>query len=458
MRPLEKEISIRHMLALALPMIVSNASETVMLFLNRWFVSQLGAEYIAPSMIGGLTSFVFTSLFTGIIGYVNAISAQYHGAGRDERCVQAASQGLWLSLAFYPLLVLLIPVGYGLFSAVGHVAKQLALEFSYYRILMWGSFLYLIQAALTGYFLGLGKTRVIMLANALGIFVNVPLNWCFVFGKLGFPALGIEGAAYGTMIGTLFIVGILFIAYIRSRAYRENRGWEAWKPRKDLLSRLLRYGLPAGLESFINVFAFNTFVLLMDSYNLIVRAAVTITFNYDLVAFIPMLGVGAATTAMVGHRMGAGDPLGAKRVAFLGLRVAWSYGALMVILFVAGAPMLVRFFSRGFTAADQPIIPLAETMLRLAAIYTLADGTQVVFSGALRGAGDTRWVMILSGALHWTMATGAFIFIKILVLPPLVVWLFFICFVLSMGVSMFLRHRGGKWMRIRLVEAAPPAA
>ena len=446
------------MLSIAAPMVVSQASETLMLFFNRWVVSFLGADHIPASMSGGLSSFVFTSFFAGITGYVNALAAQYHGAQREERTVQVASQGFWLALAFYPFLLLLIPAGHSLFILAGHGPRQVTLEFAYYRILMFGSFLFLFQSVLVGYFIGIGKTRIVMVANLLGILVNLPLNWCLVFGKLGFPKLGIEGAALGTLGGALFIVSILFVSYIRSRGYRENTAGRRWAPRRDLMGKLLRFGLPAGAEMFINVFAFNVFVQLMQSYNERVATAVTITFNYDLVSFIPMLGVGAATTALVGHRMGAGDPKGARKVAFLGLRLGWGYAALVGVVFVLGAPLLVRFFAGGFTAQDQAILPLAQTLLRMAALYTLADAANVVFSGALRGAGDTRWVMIVSGILHWVMATGAFLFIKVLVLPPVVVWLFFIVFVFSTCLAMFLRHRRGKWEDIRLIESAPAVA
>ncbi len=453
-----EEITLRRMLSIALPMIVSTASETVMLFMNRWFVSFLGADHIPASMSGGLSQFVFTSFFAGITGYVNALAAQYYGARMPQRTVQVTSQGLWLTLAFYPMLLLLIPAGHRLFELAGHNPRQVALEFSYYRILMAGSFLFLLQSALTGYFVGIGKTRVVMAANLLGIVVNVPMNWCLVFGNLGFPRLGIEGAAFGTLGGTLFIVLILFVAYLRSPAYREHGGLRAWAVRRDLMGKLMRFGLPAGCESFINVFAFNVFVQLMHSYGPMVATAVTITFNYDLVAFIPMMGVGAATTALTGQCMGAGDLRGARRTAFLGLRVAWAYAGVMVAAFLAGAPLLTRFFSGGFTTEDAAILPLANLLLRLAALYILADGTQVVFSGALRGAGDTRWVMIVSGVLHWAMAVGALFFIRILRLPPVTVWLFFIAFVISLGVSMFLRHRGGKWMEIHLVENTTQAS
>jgi MATE family multidrug resistance protein len=451
------EVTLRRMLSIAFPMIVSTASETVMLFFNRWFVSFLGSDHIPASMSGGLTQFVFTSLFAGIVGYVNALAAQYHGAGRPDRCVQVVSQGLLLSLVFYPLLLALIPLVHQGFAWAGHGPRQIMLEFSYFRILMSGSLLFLVQGVLTGYFVGIGKTRVVMLASVLGIFVNIPLNWILIFGKLGIPRLGIEGAALGTLGGTCFIVTVLAISYFRSAAYRAHQGGGRWKPRWELMKRLLRYGTPVGVELFVNVFAFNVFVLLMQSYGPSVAAAVTITFNWDLVAFIPMLGVGAAVTSLAGQRVGAGDIPGARRVAQLGLRIAWTWAGLMVVIFVAGAPSLVLMFSRGFGAGDESILPLARILLRLAALYTLADATQVVFSGALRGAGDTKWVLIISGILHWIMAIGAFIFIRVLVVSPVAVWFFFIGFVVSMSVAMFLRHRHGAWERMRMVEAPAPS-
>jgi multidrug resistance protein, MATE family len=450
------EITLGRMLTLAFPVIISQASETIMLFANRYFVSLLGAQYIPASMSGGLTQFVFTSFFAGIVGYVNALSAQYHGAGRPDRCLQSVSQGLWLTLVFYPLLLALMPLVRLGFGWAGHTPHQVALEFSYYRLLTLGSLLFLVQAVLAGYFIGLGRTRVVMIASVAGIFVNVPLNWLLVPGRWGAPRLGLEGAAIGTLAGTALIVAILAGAYLASPAHGGRRPWDVWKPRGELLAKLLRYGTPAGAESFINVFAFNVFVLLMHSYGPAVATAVTITFNYDLVAFIPLLGVGTAVTAMVGQRMGAGDPRGARRVAYLGLRVALGYAALMVVLFVAGAPALVRVFAGGFTEADRDILPLAVTLLRLAAVYTFADATQVVFAGALRGAGDTAWVMVVSGILHWVMAASAWLLIRVFVLPPLGVWLFFIGFIIVLGLSVFLRHLGGKWQSIRIVES--PAA
>lgn len=444
--------TLRELVALALPMIASQASETVMRFVDRLFLSWLGKVHIAASMSGGLSAFVFTSLFAGIVGYTNAIVAQYYGAERNDRCVETTTQGIYLSLAFVPVVYLLIPLVQEFFVIVGHTPAQIRLESMYFRLLMLGGPFILFRQVLVGFFLGIGKTRIVMIANVVGMIINVPLNYVLIFGHFGVPALGIEGAAIGTVIasGTIFV--ILFVAYLNQEIYRTYVGIGRRKLQWNLMKRLLRFGAPAGTELFLNVFAFNLFVQLMHSMGEDVAAAVTITFNYDMVAFIPMLGLGIAVTSLVGRQMGGGNPEGARKATFLSLRVGYSYASVMMLVFVLGAGPLVRVFAGGMDASDTELLNLAKAMVRLAAIYTLADITQLVFGGALRGAGDTRYVMVISVAMHWVLAIGAIILIRVVKAPPLSVWVFFIGFVVLLGVAIFLRFQSNAWTRIKVIE------
>ncbi len=433
-------------------MIVSHASETIMRFVDRLFLAQLGKLHIAASMSGGLSAFVFSSFFAGIVGYTNAIVAQYYGAGREEKTVQTVSQGLYLSMLFLPFLILLIPVVQWTFGVAGHTPDQIALESSYFRILMAGSIFLLLRQVLVGFFLGIGETRIVMFANLAGMIVNVPLNYVLIFGHLGFPALGIEGAAIGTVIGSATIFAVLLVSYLRHELFKTygRRGGFRW--RGDLMRRLGRFGLPAGTELFLNVFAFNAFIQVIHSMGEDVAAAVTITFNYDMVAFIPMIGLGVAVTAMVGQHMGAGDQEGARKSTMLALRVGYSYALIMMLLFVFGAPLLVRVFAGGMSGEDAALLELSEAMLRLAAIYTLADITQLVFAGALRGAGDTKAVMFISVIIHWIMAVTVVVLVRVLELPPLAIWGFFIGFVIVLGLSIFLRFQSGKWRQFSVID------
>ncbi len=442
----------RELIALALPMIASQASETMMLFVDRLFLSWFGKVSIAASMSGGLSAFVFTAFFAGTVGYTNAIVAQYYGAGRSDRCVEAATQGFYLSFAFLPFLLALVPLVHKLFVVVGHSPQQIELEYIYFRILMWGGIFVLLRQVLVGFFLGIGQTRIVMAANLIGMCINIPLNYILIFGKLGFPALGIRGAAFGTIAGSATIFLILLIAYLRHQYYREYDRFGRWRVYPTLLRRLLRFGTPAGAELFLNVFAFNIFIQLMHSMGPDVAAAVTITFNYDMVAFIPMVGLGIAVTSLVGRQMGGGNPEGARKATYLAVRVGYSYAFVMMLLFIFGAGRLVSVFTGALTAEDAALIELAKAMIRLAAIYTLADITQLVFSGALRGAGDTRFVMYISVGMHWLLGVGAVVLIRIVQVPPLQMWLFFIGFVVVLGGLIFLRFRSGRWEHIKVIE------
>jgi len=193
-------------------------------------------------------------------------------------------------------------------------------------------------------------------------------------------------------------------------------------------------------------------VQMMHSYSADVAAAVTITFNYDMIAFIPMLGLGFAITSLVGQRMGADNPEGALKISRLAMKVGALYGLTMVLLFVFLADPLVRVFTGGFSGGDESVVSLAKSMLRLASIYIMADVVQLVFAGTLRGAGDTRWVMYISVAMHWVLALMAWLMIKVFVIHPLAVWLGFISFVVLLGFAMFIRYKLGPWKEMRIIK------
>lgn len=442
------------LLTIALPMVVSQASDTVMLFVDRLMVSRLGELHLAAAMSGGLTQFTVSSFFIGLVGYVNAVVAQYRGAGRIDRCAPAAFQAFIVSFLAYPVLLLITPPVRHFFVFAGHGPEQVALEFLYFRTLMYGSVFFVVRAAFTGFFLGIGRTRTVMISNIIGMFVNLPANYILIYGKFGFPALGIKGAAIGTIIGAGATLLVLTAAYLKPSlrvAYRTHRS-ASWEP--ELIRRLLRFGVPAGVEMVLNVAAFTVFVQFMHSYGATVAAAVTVTFNWDIVAFIPMLGMGAAVTSVVGHNIGAGNYREARRTAYVALGAAWTYSGVMMLLFIFAAPVLAGLILKG-TPGGAAAIPLATVMIRLAGLYTLADAAQLVFSGALRGAGDTRMVMRISAGLHWIFAVAAFVLIRVMNADPLLVWVVFIGFVVILGLVIYLRFRLGPWENIRLIDTDP---
>jgi multidrug resistance protein, MATE family len=448
--------TLKRLLAIAFPMILSQTSDTIMLFVDRLFLSRLGEAYLAASMSGGLSQFMVGSFFIGTVGYVTALVAQYFGAGRSEKCAEAAFQAFLLAFLCYPLLLAISPLMRFFFASVGQSPQQVELAYTYYRTLMFGIIFLVLRHALAGFFIGIGRTTVVMIANGVGMFVNIPLNYILVFGKLGFPAMGLRGAAIGTVLGNMSIFIILALFYFRGKNRKDFSTHRAMQFRPNIMATLLKFGMPAGLTMFLSIAAFNLFVQTMHSYGTQVAAAVTIAFNWDVVAFLPMLGMGHAVTALTGQNIGAGDLEEAKRSTYIGLKTAWTYSFSITILFILAARPLVEIFIPASAGAGDEVGKLAVTMLRLASFYILADSAQLVFTGALRGAGDTRWVMMVSVAIHWLFAAIAIVLIRVLKVDPVIAWLSFIAFVISLGLTMFLRFRGGRWEKIRMIDDETP--
>ncbi len=443
---------IQRILIIAFPMVISQATDSIMMFVDRLFLSRLGAEYLAAGMSGGLTMFMVSSLFIGTVSYANALVAQLYGAGRKEKCGVAVFQALMIAVLCYPLIIAVSPLIRHLFSFAGQEQLQAALSYEYFQTLVFGSIFLILRFAVSGFFLGIGRTKVVMIANIIGMIVNIPANYVFIFGKLGFPALGLKGAALGTIMGnaTAFILLLLF--FLRPSNRTEFQTHRSFRFHRSFFKTLLSFGIPAGIEMLLNTAAFNVFVQFMHSYGAKVAAAVTITFNWDIMAFVPMLGMSYATTALVGQNIGAKNPEQARQSAFMSLRLGWIYSGTMVLLFVFAAPALVRVFVSGFGGDTGEINRLAVILLRLASIYILADTAQLVFAGALRGAGDTRWVMWTSVILHWIFSIITVILIRVIKADPVTVWICFISFILALGAAMFLRFKGGKWKNINLIK------
>jgi MATE family multidrug resistance protein len=452
MRDQTQQSTLTRLLYIAFPMVISQASDTVMKFVDRLFVAGLGDAHLAATMSGGLTEFMISSLFIGTVGYVGALVAQYYGSGQSEKCAEATFQAVFISLLCYPLLLAVAPAARYLYLITGQTQVQIDLSYTYLKTLIFGSLFLVLRFAMTGFFLGIGRTTVVMIANAAGVIVNVPANYILIYGKLGVPALGLKGAAIGTILGNAMIFVLLLLFYLRAANRKEFGTHQSFKLNRGMLRTLIRFGVPAGFEMFLGVTAFNLFLQFMHSYGTDVAAAITITFNWDIVAFVPMLGMGHATTALVGQNIGALDYTEAKKSTFTALKVAWVYSCSMVVLFIVGAPLLVSVFAGQFHSESSEIADLAVIMLRLAALYTLADSAQLIFTGALRAAGDTRWVMKISIGLHWAFSVLAVVMIKVLRADPVLVWISFILFIISLGLTMFFRFRGGKWQNIEIIE------
>jgi multidrug resistance protein, MATE family len=315
----------------------------------------------------------------------------------------------------------------------------------------------LCRSCLAGFFSGVGRTRIVMIASCTAMLVNVVVNYVLIFGKLGFPELGIRGAAYGTIIGGASSVLLLAAAYFGRRNRVEFSIVKALRFDKTVFTKLLRFGSPTGLEMFLNLLAFDAVVLAFQAYSPVAATAATIVFNWDMVSFVPLIGVEIGVMSLVGRFMGARKPEIAHMSVMSGLKMGTIYSAAIFILFAVFPQNLVNIFC---PSAPDPVfaaaMPTAVFMVRMAALYVLVEAVLIVFIGALRGAGDTFWAMAMSVTTHWIMFAIAIISFRVLKVSPETAWLFMIALFLAFSLVVYLRYRHGAWKKIKVIHEAEP--
>ena len=448
---------IREMVKIALPIVASQACYTFMIFTDRLFLSRLGPEVMNASMGGGLTSFMMITFFLGLTSYTTALTAQYYGAGLKDKSAMVVTQALIVASLAFPFILLCRPLAHMLFDFVGVGPLQIGPQKLYFNILLSGVLITLWRNCFSSFFSGIGRTKVVLMAAFTAMSVNVGLNYVLIFGKFGMPALGIRGAAYGTIIGSVCALLVLVKAYYNKRNRQEYGALKAWKFDRGIMKQLLKFGSPAGVEMFLNLLAFNSMVLIYHSKGIVTATAATIVFNWDMVAFLPLIGVEIAVTSLVGRYMGRTRPDIAHRSVMSGIKFGMIYAVVVAFFFVLFPEHLIGFFKPDVVSdIFMKAAPTAIFMIRLASLYVIVDVLIFIFTGALRGAGDTFWAMCYTVILHWVLVPVIFISLRVFELSAEISWMLLVFIFVGSSVFVCLRYRGGKWRNIKVIHAEEP--
>jgi MATE family multidrug resistance protein len=445
----------REVIRIALPLILSTASLTLMLFVDRMFLSWYSQDSVAAATPGGITYFTLCSLFLGTAQYVNSSVAQYHGAGDKPACSRAVWQGIFFSVAVAPLILAAIPLGKVVFTWSGHGVVVSELEKEYFSILMIGGITLPFNAALSSFFSGRGRTAVVMWGNLAGNVANFVLAYILIFGKLGFPEMGIRGAGLATAI-TGAIPGLcwfwVFLSPQFQSIYRTRRELR-WDPK--LFFMLLRYGIPSGVQFFLDIASFTMFILLVGRLGETDLAATNIALSIEMLAFLPMVGMSIATATLVGEYIGQGRPDIAQKSVYTALKMAMIYTAVPAAVYLLAPGFLLEMFRPNGDAGQgfEPILAKGVVLVRLIAIYTLFDTMFIVFSGALKGAGDTRFAMWAQTLMAWIFfVPPVYLIIEYFHAGLFAAWSWVLVYVVALGLLFWLRFRSGYWETIRMVE------
>lgn len=446
--------TLRELLVVAIPLIISSGSTAMMYVVDRIFLSWDSVESMAAALPAGVLHWNLAALAIGTVTYANAFIGQYEGAGQHRRVGPVLWQGIYISLIAAALIGLCVPLAPRIFAWFGHAPTIQALELRFFNILCWGTLPLLLDATFSCFYSGRGKTTTIMVINSLGMMINVGLDYLLIFGKAGLPRMGIDGAALATVIA----FSSISVMYVLTMLWTErNSSYGLWSGRRfdrELFLRLLRFGLPSGIQQFLDIACWNVFVQLVGRLGIDQLSATGLVFNLNALVFIPMLGLGTAVTALAGHRIGEGRPQLAVRTTWLAFGLASVYVAGFSGIYVLAPELILRPY--GLADHDE-VRDLVVFLLRFVAIYSLFDAMAVVFNAAIRGAGDTRFALLFSFSMG----------LLLLVLPTYVAsfygadgfkvaWYAVTVFISVLGLGFMARFQQGRWMSMRVIEHTAP--
>src|SRR3954469_11776684 len=284
----------RELLTLALPLVVSQGFMTVQVFVDALLLSWHDPREMAASFPAVMWFWLAFALPQVTAGYVSTFVAQYTGAGRPERVGPAVWQGIHFAVAAGLAYLLMIPAAPYLIAVGGHTPALQALESTYLRCLCFAALPMLVMTAVNGFFSGRGRTWTVLGIEVAGTAVNIALALVLIFGRLGFPEMGIAGAGWATVAGS-FASALFGLFLFTRRKYRaEFNTLAGWAFDRELFGRLMKYGGPAGAQVFLDVLVFHVFTQLVGRLGEASLAATTLTIRLNMVAFLPMMGLGQA--------------------------------------------------------------------------------------------------------------------------------------------------------------------
>src|SRR5512136_2029070 len=429
-------------------------SFTVMQFTDRVFLANYSVGAIAAALPAGIASFTLVSFFMGVANYTNVFVAQYTGAMAFNRVGASLWQGIYFSLGAAILLAMMVFLSDRIFGLIGHSPHIRSLEVGYFNVLTLGAGLVVLNSAIACFYTGRGLTWTVMIVNVIGAVVNIPLDYCMINGIGPFPELGIIGAGIATATSTAVLVILIFRKPNRER-------FSTWKARaldKELFGRMMRYGLPSGVQFFLEIFGFTFFIQMVGRLGDLELAASNIVLSIESLSFLPMVGFHIGNATLMGQAIGRRRPEEGAYATTSAVHITMVYMMILAVVYVLTPEPLLRLFRSGrYTPAQYAeIIPLGVILLRFVAAFSFFDALNLVFSSAIKGAGDTRFIMWTIAALCLcVMIIPIYVAIEVMGAGIYAAWTIATIYVCALGMAFMLRYRQGKWKRMRVIESQP---
>jgi MATE family multidrug resistance protein len=439
-------------LKIAIPVIISSYVVAIQVFTDRVFLSMYSQSSYAASIPAGLTNSTLEYLFLFTIAYVDVFVAQYYGKGEYRSIGPTIWQSIYLAVAAAIIILAVVPFSEKVFMGIGHRADLAVEEVKYFKMLCYGAFFPITAMAFSGFYSGRGKAYVTLFVSLCGVFINIIFDYCLIFGKFSFPELGITGAALASNISNVlmfFIYLFLFISKKNSDIYNTR----FIKFNINIFKKLLKFGFPNGITVFFDMMAFSIFMLIIGTLGILELTASNIAFSLHHIAIMPAIGAGIAISIMVGNYLGQNKASIAGKSVSTALKCIYAYVLLLGVLIFLFSTQLISPFLSSIQTSLEDLMSMSVNLLMMLVIYIIFDGCQIPFQFAIKGAGDTAFVMKVVISLSIIcVIIPTYLVVNVFKMGVYTAWLVTMSYSLALSAIFYFRYKSGKWKKMRVID------
>ncbi|SLN39269.1 Multidrug resistance protein MdtK [Roseovarius gaetbuli] len=392
----------RAVLLLGLPLIGSHVAQFAINLSDAVMLGWYSVEALAAEVLGGTLFFVLFIMGSGFAWAVMPMVASAEASGQETQVRRVTRMGLWASL-FYGVLALPVMIwSEAVFALLGQDPDVAELAGQYLEIAGWGIVPALLVMVLKSYLAALERTSVVLWVTLAAVVVNVGINYLLIFGNLGFPELGVRGAAIASLLVNTAALLALAV-YVAASAPEHAMFQRFWRPDWEALGAVFRLGWPIGLTSLAEVGLFAAASVMMGWLGTLSLAAHGIALQVTSVVFMVHIGLSNVATVRAGQAFGRGDGVALRDGAKVVLGMAGAVAVTTMVMFLVVPDLLIGVFLDPDDPDRAAVMAAGRQLLAAAALFQLVDAAQVSALGLLRGVQDTRVPMVIAALSYWAV-------------------------------------------------------
>ncbi|TYA16694.1 MATE family efflux transporter [Aggregatibacter actinomycetemcomitans] len=446
----EYHIEAKKLIAIALPILLAQIAQNSMGLVDTIMAGRVSAVDMAAISVGASIWLPLVLFGHGLLLALPPTISYLNGSGQRRRIAHQVRQGIWIVLFSCIPLVWLIYNSDFVLQKMDMEQRLADITFGYLHAMVWGLPCYLLMVNFRCLNDGIAKTKPAMVITSLGLLINIPLNYIFIYGKLGVPAFGAVGCGIATAIVN-WVMCLLMLAYcMRAKNQRDLKVFAniIERPNRRTLGKLLKLGFPIAMALCCEVALFALTSLFLSPLGADVVASHQIALNTGSFVFMLPMSLGMATTILVGQHLGEKSPEGAKQVTYSALVMGLFIAVITAFLIVILKEQIANIFVK-----DAEVIAMAGTLLLLTALYQFSDTIQVIIGSVLRGYKDTQAILYITLFCYWVvgMPLGYVLARTDLIVPGgIAAKGFWIAFVVSLTIAAVLL-----FFRLRKTQGQP---